>query len=67
MAIERFGDRLLEIGARHRLLRQAFEQDLTLVEEPGRAIAALEREMLDERLLQSGELAVLCKAFHRAN
>src|SRR6267142_7061511 len=59
VAIEGLGNRFFEIGARHRLLRQTLQQDLALVQEAGGAIAALERKMLDECLLQSGELAVL--------
>src|SRR5262245_50931278 len=47
MTIQRFGDGLLEIGPRHRLLRQALEQDLALVQEAGGTVAALEREVLD--------------------
>ena len=54
MAIERLGDRLLEIGARHRLLREALEQYLALVDEAGGTVTALEREVLDEGLLQNG-------------
>ena len=48
VAVERLGDGLLEIGARHTLLRQALEQNLALVQEAGGAIAALERKMGDE-------------------
>src|SRR5262249_58323670 len=58
---------LLEIRSRHRLLRQTFEQDLTLVQKTGGAIAALKCKMLDESLLQNGKLAVLRMAFDRAD
>jgi hypothetical protein len=67
MTIERFGNRFLKIGARDRPLRQTFEQDLALVEETGRAVAALESEVLDESLLQRGKLAILGMALHRAD
>src|SRR6476661_3061542 len=67
VAIERLGNRSFEIGARHRLLRETLQQDLALVQEAGGAIAALERKMLDECLLQSGELAVLRMALDRAD
>src|SRR5262249_60807362 len=58
---------LLEIRSRHRLLRQTFEQDLTLVQKTGGAIAALKCKMLDESLLQNGKLTVLRMAFDRAD
>src|SRR6516165_9957875 len=67
MAVERFDDGLFEIGAPHGLPRQALEQHLALVEETGRAIAALESEVLDERFLQNRKLAVLRMALHRAD
>ena len=67
MAVQRLGDGLLEIGAGDRRPRQALEKDLALVEKAGRAIAALEGEMLDESLLQGRELAVLRMAFDGAN
>src|SRR5262249_52740544 len=67
MAIERLGDSLLEIRSRHRLLRQTFEQDLTLVQKTGVAIAALKCKMLDKSLLQNGKLTVLRMAFDRAD
>ena len=56
-----------EIVPRHRRSRKALQQDLTFVQESGGAIAALEREVLDEGLLQDRELAVLGVAFHRAD
>src|SRR5262249_5497451 len=58
---------LLEIGTRHRILRQAFQQHLAFVEKAGRTVSALERKMLDEGLLQDGKLAVLRVAFDRAD
>ena len=67
MAVERFGNRFLKIGARYRLLCQTFEQNLALVEEAGRTVAALKGEMLDERFLQSGKFAILGMALHRAD
>ena len=44
VAVERLGNGLLEIRARHRLLRQTLQQNLALVQEAGRAIAALKRK-----------------------
>jgi hypothetical protein len=67
MTVERFGNRFLKIGARYGLLCQTFEQNLALVEEAGRTVAALKGEVLDERLLQSGKLAIPGMALHRAN
>src|SRR4051812_43699670 len=46
MTVERFGNRFLKIGARDRLLRQTLEQNLALVEEAGRTVAALKGEVL---------------------
>src|SRR4051812_30379644 len=59
VSVERFGDGLLELDACDRCLRQTLQQHLALVQEAGGAIAALEREVLDERLLQRRELAIL--------
>src|SRR6185295_790640 len=42
MAVERLGNGVFEIAARHRLFRQSLQQHLTLVEKSGGAIAALE-------------------------
>src|SRR5688572_27759349 len=56
MAVECFRDGGLEIDARHRLPDKPLQKDLALVEEAGGAIAALEREVLDEGLLQGREL-----------
>ena len=67
VAVERLGNGLLEIGARHRLLRQTLQQNLALVQEARGAIAALERKVLDERLLQRRKLAVLGMAFDGAD
>src|SRR5262249_19132193 len=67
MTVERFGNRFLKIGARYRLLCQTFEQNLALVEEAGRTVAALKGEVLDERPLQRGKLAILGMALHRAD
>ena len=44
VTVERIGDGLLEFGAFHRCVGQTFQQDLALVQEAGRAIAALERK-----------------------
>src|SRR5690349_16198591 len=52
VTVERFGDGAFEIGALHRRLGQALQQNLPLVEEPRGAIAALEGEVPDEGLLQ---------------
>ena len=52
VAVERLGDQAFEAVARHRRFRQPLEQDLALVQEAGGAVAALEREVLDEGLLQ---------------
>jgi hypothetical protein len=41
-----------QIGARYLLLCQTFEQNLALVEEAGRTVAALKGKVLDERLLE---------------
>src|ERR1700738_3869679 len=67
VAVQRLGNRLLEIGAGDRRLRQALEKDLALVEEARRAIAALEGKIINESLLQRRELTVLRMAFHGAN
>src|ERR1700741_1662963 len=67
MAVERVGDGLLEVCPRHRLLRQTLEQNLALIDEAGGTVAALESEVLDERLLQRRKLAILRMAFHGAN
>src|ERR1700730_5843287 len=63
MAVERFSDGPLELGARHRPFRQTLQQHLTLVQESGSAIAALERKMFDEALLQNRKLAILGVTF----
>src|SRR5437763_16929614 len=52
VAIERPSNGFFEIGARDRLFRQPLQQDLSLIQEPGSAIAALEREVIDDALLQ---------------
>ena len=67
VAVQRLGNRLLEIGPADRRLRQALEKDLALVEEARRAIAALESEIINESLLQRSELTVLRMAFDGAN
>src|ERR1700730_7628109 len=67
MAIERVGNGLLKIGARHRPLRQTLQQHLALVEESGGAVAALEREVRDESLLQFRKLAVFGMALDGAD
>ena len=67
VSVERFHDRLLEIGAHDRRSRQALEQDLALVEEARGAIAALEGEVGDEGLLQGRKLAALRMAFDSAD
>jgi hypothetical protein len=43
MAVERLGNGFFQLSACYRLLGEALQQNLTLVQEPGRAIAALER------------------------
>src|SRR5262245_8724980 len=53
MTVERLGNGLLKVRPRHRLLRQTLEQNLALVQESGRTVAALERKMLDEGFLQN--------------
>src|SRR5215208_6524600 len=58
VAVERFGDDLFQVGTHHRLPGQAFEQDLAFVEEARGAVAALKGEVVDECLLQRGQLAV---------
>src|SRR5271170_3645306 len=45
------------MGARDGLFRQTLQQDLSLVQKAGGAIAALEREVFDEALLQRREFA----------
>src|ERR1700730_4520501 len=67
MAIESIPDRFVEVSAFHRRFRQALQQHLALVQKPGRAIAALERKMFHESLLQHGKLPVLCMALDRAD
>jgi hypothetical protein len=52
MAVERLGNGLLKVGARHAPLRQPFEQHLSFVEKTRGAIPALKGEMLDEGFLQ---------------
>src|ERR1700733_1647805 len=59
MAVKSFQDRLVEVGAWHLRFRQALQQYLAFVQKSGRAVAALKREMFNERLLQHGELPVL--------
>src|SRR5262245_12887057 len=54
MTVKRLSNGLLKVRPRHRLLRQTLEQNLALVQESGRTVAALERKMLDEGLLQNG-------------
>ena len=65
MPVERLGNRLLEVRSGHRFFRQAFQQDLPLVEETGGAVPALKGKMLDERFLQSGQGTILRMAFDR--
>src|SRR5262245_50734383 len=67
MTIQRLGNGPLEICPRHPLLRQTLKQNLPLVQESGRTVAALEREMLNEGFLQNRKLAVLCMAFDRTD
>src|SRR5262245_8276603 len=67
MTVERLGDGFLEVGSRDRLLRQTLEQNLALAQESGRTVAELERKMLDEGLLQNGQLAVLRMALDRTD
>src|SRR5262245_62473924 len=67
MAVERLGNRLLEICSRHRLLRQTLQQNLPLVQKAGGAISTLKREMLNESFLQNRKLAVLRMAFDCAD
>src|SRR5262249_57778989 len=67
MPVERLSNGLLEIRSRHRLLRQTFQQNLSLVQKAGGAISTLKREMLDESFLQNRKLAVLRMAFDRTD
>src|SRR5262245_30524105 len=67
MTVEGLRNGLLKIGPRNLLLCQTLEQNLALVEESGRTVAALERKVLDECLLQRRKLAILGVAFHRAD
>src|SRR5689334_20148584 len=67
MPVKRLSNGLLEIRSRHRLLRQTFQQNLSLVQKAGGAISTLKREMLDESFLQNRKLTVLCMAFDRAD
>src|ERR1700751_4130307 len=59
MAVERFRDGCLKVLASDRRARQPLEQNLSFIEKTRSAIAALKREMLDESLLEDGQLAVL--------
>src|SRR3954454_22733992 len=65
--VEGFSDGFLQLGACHRLLCQALQQDLALIQEAGGAIAALEREVLDEGFLQDRELAIPGMTFDSAD
>ena len=56
MAVKRLGDGFLDVGARHALLRQPFEQHLNFVEKARGAISALKGEMLDKGFLQNRKL-----------
>jgi len=67
VAVERLGDGFLEIRSRYRLLRQTFQQDLTLVQKTWSAIATLERKMLDESFLKNRKFAILRMTFDRAD
>src|SRR5262245_46102537 len=67
MTVEGLRVALREIDPRARLLHQAFKQNLSLVHEPGRAVAALKGKVFDERFLQRGKLAILGMAFHRSD
>src|SRR6516225_8709062 len=59
MTIERLSNGFFQISACYRPLGETFQQNLTLVQEPGGAIAALERKMVDESLLQGRKLTIL--------
>jgi len=59
VSVERLSNRLFERGTRHRFFRQTLQQDLGFVQEAGRAVATLEREIVNEGLLKRGELAIL--------
>ncbi len=61
--VERLADGVLEFVTGHRFSRQPLQQDLGFVEEAGGAVAALEREVIDEGFLERGQLAVLGVAF----
>jgi hypothetical protein len=65
MAIERLRNGFFQISACYRPLGEKFQQNLTFVQEPGGAIAALECKMVDESLLQgSGQsFAVMAEVF----
>src|SRR4051812_17104525 len=67
MTVERLSDGLLELGTGNRRFGQTLQQNLSLVEEAGRAIAALKRKVFDKGLLQRGELAALRMAFDGAD
>src|SRR5271165_4128445 len=67
MPVECFSNRLLKIGPRHGFLCQTLKQNLALVDEAGRTVAALEGEVLDKRLLQRRKFAFLGVAFHSAD
>src|SRR5262249_43352446 len=59
MAVKGLRDSFVKIGARHGLFYQALQEDLSLVQKAGSAIAALEREVFNETLLQRREFACL--------
>src|SRR5829696_1733131 len=67
MAIERFSDGVFEIGALHGRLGQALQQNLPFIEEARGAVAALEREMLDEGFLQRRQFVALRMSFDGAD
>src|SRR5215831_8882617 len=59
MAVEGLRDGFFEIGAQRGLFCQTLQEDLSLVQKAGSAIAALERVVFDETLLQRREFACL--------
>jgi hypothetical protein len=71
--VERRGDRLFEPARLDRLPRQFLDQDRGRIDETRRAVAALEAEVLEKRLLNRRKrddrsvLVALCTAFHGAN
>src|SRR5262245_54323024 len=67
MAVHRRQDARLDLGLRRRRAGKALEEHLRLVDEARRAVAALEREVVEEGGLHRRELAVAAGALDGAD